>query len=130
MLWLYSNSKKRRITHVVTDINGALAIEARTGRPVVTGDNGTSVRINTNESVMNPTWGADVQVFITDDANWPAKTIMGLDREYAVQRVVSSNASYQAQEDFVLRRGSAMRFDYGTISRRLYNDAFEVLTFA
>lgn len=130
MLWLYSNSKKRRITHVVTDINGALAIEARTGRPVVTADNGTSVRINTNESVMNPTWGADVQVFITDDANWPAKTIMGIDREYAIQRVTSTNASYQAQEDFVLRRGSAMRFDYGTISRRLFADAFECLTFA
>lgn len=130
MLWLYSNSKKRRITHVVTDINGALAIEARTGRPVVTADNGTSVRINTNESVMNPTWGADVQVFITDDANWPAKTIMGIDREYAIQRVTSTNASYQAQEDFVLRRGSAMRFDYGTISRRLFADAFECLTFS
>lgn len=130
MLWLYSNSKKRRITHVVTDINGALAIEARTGRPVVTADNGTSVRINTNESVMNPTWGADVQVFITDDANWPAKTIMGIDREYAIQRVTSTNASYQAQEDFVLRRGSAMRFDYGTVSRRLFADAFECLTYA
>lgn len=130
MLWLYSGSKKRRITHVVTDIAGAMAIEARTGRPVVTGDNGTSVRINTNESVMNPTWNSEVQVFITDDPLWPAKTIMGIDREYAIQRVTSTNASYQAQEDFVLRRGSAMRFDYGTISRRLFPDAFECLTYS
>jgi len=130
MLWLYSNSKKRRITHVVTDITGALAIEARTGRPVVTGDNGTSTRINTNEAVMNPTWGSEVQVFITDDSAWPSKTIMGIDREYAIQRVTSTNSSYQAQEDFVLRRGSAMRFDYGTVSRRLFADAFEVLTYA
>ena len=130
MLWLYNNGKKRRITHVVTDITGALAIQNRSGRPVITGDNGTSVRINTNEAVMNPTWGDNVQVFITDDASWPAKTVMGIDARFAIQRVTSTNASYQAQEDFVLRRASAMRFDYGSVSRRLYNDAFEVLTFA
>lgn len=130
MLWLYSNSKKRRIDTIVTDINGALALEARTGRPVVTGDNGTSVRINTNESVLNPTWGAEVKVFITDDPSWSAKTLMGIDSRYAIQRVTSTNASYQAQEDFVLRRGSAMRFDYGSLSRRLYPDAFEVMTYA
>lgn len=130
MLWLYGNSKKRRITHVVTDINGAMAIQQRSGRPVIVGDNGTSVRINTNEAVMNPTWNAEVEVFITDDANWPAKTIMGIDSNYAIQRVTSTNASYQATEDFVLRRASAMRFDYGTVSRRLYLDAFECLTYA
>ena len=130
MLWLYNNGKKRRITHVVTDITGALAIQNRSGRPVITGDDGMSVRINTNEAVMNPTWGDNVQVFITDDASWPAKTVMGIDARFAIQRVTSTNASYQAQEDFVLRRASAMRFDYGSVSRRLYNDAFEVLTFA
>lgn len=130
MLWLYNNGKKRRISHVVTDVLGALAIEARSGRPVIVGDNGTSTRINTNESVMNPTWASDVQVFITDDTAWPAGTIMGIDSRYAIQRVTSTNASYQAQEDFVLRRASAMRFDYGSVSRRLVPDAFEVLTFA
>lgn len=130
MLWLYQNGKKRRITHVVTDILGALAIQNRSGRPVISGDNGTSPRVNTNEVVSNPTWNDNVSIFITDDASWPAGTIMGIDQRYAIQRVTSTNASYQAQEDFVLRRGSAMRFDYGSLSRRLYNDAFECLTFA
>lgn len=130
MLWLNSNGKKRRIDWVVTDILGALAIQNRSGRPVIVGDNGTSVRINTNENVANPTWNDEVNVFITDDANWPAGTVLGIDSRYAIQRVTSSNASYQAQEEFVLRRASAMRFDYGTLSRRLYLDAFEVLTFA
>ncbi len=129
MLWLYNNSKKRRITHVVTDILGALAIEGRANRPTVQGDNNTSPRINAEASPMNPNWG-DVQVFITDDANWPAGTVMGVDARYAMHRVTSTNASYQAQEDFVLRRGSAMRFDYGSLTRRLMDDAFEVLTFA
>jgi hypothetical protein len=130
MLWLYSNSKKRRIDWVVTDILGALEIQGRSGRPVIVGDNGTSVRINTNERVANPTWNDEVNVFITDDPNWPAKTIMGIDSRYAIQRVTSTNASYQAQEEFVLRRSTAMRFDYGTLSRRMYLDAFECLTYA
>ena len=129
MLWLYSGTARRRITHVVTDILGAMAIEGRAGRPTVSGDNNTSPRINAEASVLNPTWG-DVQVFITDDPSWPAKTIMGIDSEYAIQRVTSTNASYQAQEDFVLRRGSAMRWDTGSICRRLYLEAFEVLTYA
>jgi hypothetical protein len=130
MLWLNSNGKKRRIDWVVTDILGALAIQNRSGRPVIVGDNGTSVRINTNERVANPTWNDEVNVFITDDANWPAGTVMGIDSRYAIQRVTSTNASYEATENFVLRRSTAMRFDYGSLSRRLYNDAFECLTFA
>lgn len=129
MLWLYSGTARRRITHVVTDILGAMAIEGRTGRPVASNLDTSGSQINANASVLNPTWG-DVQVFITDDPNWPAKTIMGIDSEYAIQRVTSTNASYQAQEDFVLRRGSAMRWDTGSICRRLYLEAFEVLTYA
>ena len=129
MLWLYSGTARRRITHVVTDILGAMAIEDRTGRPVASNLNTSGSQINANASVLNPTWG-DVQVFITDDPNWPAKTIMGIDSEYAIQRVTSTNASYQAQEDFVLRRGSAMRWDTGSICRRLCTEAFEVLTYA
>ena len=129
MLWLYSGTARRRITHVVTDILGAMAIEDRTGRPVASNLNTSGSQINANASVLNPTWG-DVQVFITDDPNWTPKTIMGIDSEYAIQRVTSTNASYQAQEDFVLRRGSAMRWDTGSICRRLYLEAFEVLTYA
>ena len=129
MLWLYSGTARRRITHVVTDIRGAMAIEGRTGRPVASTLDTSGSQINANASVLNPTWG-DVQVFITDDPSWPAKTIMGIDSEYAIQRVTSTNASYQATEDFVLRRGSAMRWDTGSICRRLYLEAFEVLTYA
>lgn len=131
MLWLYQNSKKRKINYLVTDIAGAMAIEGRTGKPVITGDNPNSPRIDANVRVSNPTWMADLPVFIVDPSvGWPAKTVLGLDTRYAIQRVNSTNASYQAQEDFVLRRGSAMRFDFGTICRRLFNDAFECLTYA
>ena len=131
MLWLYQNSKKRRINALVTDIAGAMAIEGRTGKPVITGDNPNSPRIDANVSVKNPTWNSDLPIFVVDPSvGWPSKTVLGLDTRYAIQRVTSTNASYQAQEDFVLRRGSAMRFDFGQICRRLYNDAFEVMTYA
>ena len=129
MLWLYSGTARRRVTHVVTDILGAMAIENRTGRPVASNLDTSGSQINANASVLNPTWG-DVQVFITDDPNWPAKTIMGIDSEYGVHRISSLKSSYTATEEFVLRRGSAMRWDTGSLCRRLYNDAFECLTYA
>ncbi len=131
MSWLYADSKKRRITHLVTDIAGAMAIENRTGRPTVVQDNPGSKRINNNVYVSNPTWAPELPIFIVDSSvGWPAKTIMGIDANFAIHRVTSTNAAYSAQEDFVLRRGSAMRFDFGQILRRLFLDAYTVLTYA
>lgn len=129
MTWLYGTGRKCRIDTIVTDISGAMTLQGRSGRPVIVGDNGMSVRINTNENVANPTWNAEVKVFIIDSASWPASTLMGFDSRFGIQRVTSSSASYESTENFALRRSSAMRFDYGTISRRLYNDAFSVLTY-
>jgi hypothetical protein len=131
MLWLHANSKKRRLTHLITDINGALTIEARANKPTNSTDNPNSTRIDTVVSAMNPTWGTNLPIFIMDaDSGWPANTIMGIDARYAIQRVVSSSASYSAIESFALTRTTAMRFDFGSITRRLYADAFEVLTYS
>ena len=129
--WLYKNSKKRRIDFLVTDIAGAMAIEGRANRPVIGNDNPNSPRIDTTVSVANPTWAANLPIFIVDSSvGWPAKTVLGLDSRFALHRVSSTNASYEAQEEFVLRRGTAMRWDFGQIVRRLFTDAFEVLTYA
>lgn len=129
--WLYANSKKRRITHLVTDIAGAMAIENRTGRPTVVQDNPGSKRIDSVVTVSNPTWAPELPIFIVDPTvGWTAKTILGIDARSALHRVTSTNASYQAQEDFVLRRGSALRYDFGQVTRRLFLDAFDVLTYA
>lgn len=128
MKFLYRNSTKRTLSHCVTNIDGALALEARTGKPVVVGDNPLSPRIDSLPLVMNPGWGPSIQVFITDDPNWPANTIMCLDANAAIMRLTSLSASYSASEDFVLRRASAMRMDYGQIAKRWFDDAFEVLS--
>lgn len=126
--YLFNNVKKRTIDYVITDINGALAIENRTGRPTVQGDNPNSKRIDTLENVVNPMWPDQVKVFITTDPSWPANTIVGFDSRYAIHRVTSTLLSYQAAEAYAMRRSTKFRIDMGQIAYRLFDDAWNVLT--
>jgi hypothetical protein len=126
--WLSANSTKRRITHIVTALATAMAIENRSGKPTVQNDNPNSPRMDTLFSVINPTWPANVQIFLTEDPNWPANTIMGFDRSYGIHKVNSLSAQYSAVEQFALKRSTAMRFDNGELLYRLFDEAFEVLT--
>lgn len=126
--WLFANSRKRKITTVVTDLAGAMAIEGRTGRPNVQGDNAKSPRIDTLDTVVNPTWPDRVDVIISQDPNWPANTIMGFDDRYGYHVVNSSVLAYNAVEQFAIRRSTKVRVDSGTLAYRLYDEAFSVLT--
>ena len=126
--WLFNGSRKRRIDTIITDLAGALAIENRTGRPTVQGDNATSKRIDTLDTVINPTWPDRVDVIISQDPNWPANTIMGFDSRYGYHVVNSTSMSYSAMEEFAIRRATKMRIDSGSISYRLFDDAWAVLT--
>jgi hypothetical protein len=127
--FLFNNATRRTITHVVTDIDGALAIENRTGRPNVMTDDNKSPRINTEMTVVNPMWPTNVKVFIVPPGqNWPANTLLGLDSRYAIHRVSSSTASYEAVENYVMKRSTAMRFDTGEVVERLFDDAFDALS--
>jgi hypothetical protein len=129
VMYLFNNSMRRMITHVITDIAGALAIENRTGRPNVMTDDNKSPRINTEMTVVNPLWPTQVKVFIMPPGSgWPANTIMGFDSFAAIHRVTSSTIAYEAVESFVLKRSTAMRFDSGEVVERLQDDAFDVLT--
>lgn len=119
---------KRTITHVITDLNGALAIQNRTGRPTVQTDNGTSKRIDTLEDIINPMWPDKVKVFITTDPNWPANTIVGLDNRYAIHHVESTLLNYTGAEEWAIRRSTKLRFDQGAIAYRLFDDAWDALT--
>lgn len=126
--WLFNGSRKRRIDTVITDLAGALAIENRSGRPTVGGDNATSKRIDTLDTVINPTWPDRVDVIISQDPNWPANTVMGFDSRYGYHVVNSTSMSYSAMEEFAIRRSTKMRIDSGSISYRLFDDAWSVLT--
>jgi hypothetical protein len=130
MRWLYRNSTTRVIDWVVTDIEGAIALENRSGRPTNNNDNPNSPRIDSTIAVGNPTWKSNVNVFITDDPNWPAKTVLGFDSRYAIGRTSSATIAYSAIENFVLRRAEAIRLDFGEIAYRMYDDAFDLFTYA
>lgn len=125
--YLFQNSRRMRIDTIVTDIDGALAIENRKGRPNVMGDNATSKRIDTLESVLNPSWPDRVDVIISQDPNWPANTIMGFDSRYAYHVVNSTVLNYEALQRDAIRRGNKMRFDSGSVAYRLHEDAWSVL---
>lgn len=126
--FLMKNSQLRTLTHIITDIGGALAVENRTGRPTVLTDDPKSRRINTTFDVINPLWPESIKLFITIDPAWPAGTLMGFDKNFAIRRITNVLASYEAIEAFVLERKKAMRFDFGNKLDRLFDDAFDVLT--
>lgn len=128
--WLTTRANKRTITHIVTDLAGAMAIESRANKPIISVDDPKSPRIDTLFTVINPSWETNVKVFISNDPNWPAKTIMGIDARYGIHRVNSLSAQYSAIEQFVLKRSTAMRIDKGELMYRLFDEAFEVLTYA
>lgn len=127
MKYLINNNRKRTIDYVITDIDGAMAIENRTGRPTVQGDNGTSPRIDTLDSIINPSWADKVKVFVTQDPNWPANTIVGFDSRYGYHVVNSSVLDYAAAEAYAMRRSTKYRIDRGSVSYRLFDEAWSVL---
>jgi len=130
--FLFRNKMTRNITHVVTDLDGYLAIEGRTGRPVSVGDtlgsDATDGRLNSIPVIYNRTLG-NVRVFIVEDGKgWPANTIMGVDGNQGIHRIRNSAASYSAVERFALRKSSALRFDFSEIAFRQNDAAFDVLS--
>jgi hypothetical protein len=128
--WLYSDILTRRIDWVIVDsIDTALAVENRTGKPVVTSDDPNSPRIDTVFNLAYPNIATDVQMFIAP-VEWslPANTIIGIQSNSAIAKLVNSSADYEAAERWALRRGEAMRFDFGEQYYRLWDDAFSVLS--
>ncbi len=127
--WLYTNLHQRRIDWVFTDLAGALAIENRTGKPNISTDDPNSPRIDTLFNVAYPQLVKNVQMFIVPaDWGWTANTIMGIQRDSAIHKFVNSSASYSAMERFALQKGSGLRFDFGTMYERMFDDAFSVLS--
>lgn len=125
--FLRNNYRKMNKDWLIMDEDTAIEIEARTGKPVVTGDDPTSPRLDalfTVENLSLPT----PRVLLVDTAVVGADTIVALDSRYAIRKVVNVSATYSAIEEYVLRRGSALRIDYGYVMKKLYSDAWTSLT--
>lgn len=125
--YLRRNWRKRHINWILADLNTIFKIESRTGKPVITTDDPKSPRINPLFDLVNPQW-QNVQAYLVEDGIVAADAILGLDTRYAIVRARNVQADYTAVEEFVLRRSKAMRFDFGEIVYRLFDEACDLMT--
>ena len=126
--WLTQRANYRTITHVVSDLTTLIALRNMLASAKSTQNPKDNPSIDIGLSVVNPNWPSQIKFVLTDDPNWPANTIMGVDGRYGVLRVKSLTAQYSAIEAFAMKRSTMLRVDSGEIVYRLFDEAFEVLT--
>lgn len=125
---LYDQRKKRSISSMICDIDTYLSYQDRAGRPVVDKIpagvySGSDTRLDVGHKPINFSL-EDLNVLLVDPEVFGANTAMMFDHRFALRRVTNANASYDAVEQFVLRRAMGLRIDYGWILTRIYDEAF------
>lgn len=121
--------KKRRITHVICDIDTYLNVEGRQGRPTKEHEPAVDERLNTIPQVMVPGIPGGVMFFITEEPILGANTMVLLDQSKAIRKMVYTAADYRAIEEFVMTKSMAMRMDWSERYERAgYDEAFEKVT--
>jgi hypothetical protein len=126
--YLRTEYQKRSLNRIICDIDTALALEARAGKPTrdtVLDQSNTS--FPTGMSVDNLMVNSP-SILLMDTAVVGANTVIGLDSRFAIRRVINVNAQYSAIENFLMRRATGFRIDYGEVAHRLYDDAFSKMT--
>ncbi|WP_019865142.1 hypothetical protein [Methylovulum miyakonense] len=128
--WLRKDWTKLTIDWVICDIDTYLAIENRTGRPVIVGDAGNDIRLTSIPTAANPGIPNAVNFFIVDTALVGANTLIGIDSRKAIHKMIYVGGAYSAVEQYVMRRTTAMRFDFAEMSTRLMqnDDGWKKLT--
>lgn len=121
--WLRKEYQMRNINSVMMNLDTAILLdEELVAKSHSTDNRNTSVGFGiSNLGIAAP------NVLIVDDSVLGAGRIVGLDSSSAIRRYVNVSASYDAIENFVLRRAKAFRVDHGEMSRRLYDDAWSVM---
>lgn len=128
--YLRNGWRKRNITHAVCDIDSYLDIENRANRITAQNQTGFDERVNPIPTILLSGVGG-VNVFTTEGSPFGTKKIVGLDSTKALRRVIYAGAAYNAVEEFVMRKSTAMRMDWAErIESAGYRDAFQVLTYA
>lgn len=126
--YLRAEWKRLNIDWVVCDLDTYLAVEGRSGRPIVTQNDGTG-RITSLLSMANPGIPDQVNFFIVEPEVVGGTGVMvGLDSKRAIRKVTYAGASYSAIEQYVLRKSSALRIDFSTGYFRLIDGAWRKLT--
>lgn len=122
--WLHSVQKTANIATVLTDIDTAIDVDDAL-LPKVTG---------VDASKIPAAWGG-VNLGITQPEIIPFDVdvfgpgiMVGLDPRYAIQRFVNISATYDAIQEYVMRKATAFRVDYGEMATRLYDEAWSVVS--
>lgn len=125
--YLRTNYRKRNISNIITTLDAAIAIEGRTGKPTRDTVYAEGGNLPVDFTIDNLAARAP-RVLIVDDGVIAANTVVGVDQRYAIRRVININAQYSAIEQYLMRRATGFRVDYGEIAHRIYDDAFDVIT--
>lgn len=122
--FLRQNYRKLNIDYLMMDLDTALAVDGRSGRPYQDQNRSTSPQLNVDESVMNLNIKAP-NVMIVESDIVGAGNIVAIDSRHAIRRVRNVSASYQAIENNVIRRSTTLRIDYGEIMHKLFPEAWQ-----
>ena len=125
--WLYNGSMHATKNKVICDFDSALAIDERENRPKVT-DNNSMDRLDVPFKVVYPAFQDTLEVIVMPEGSWPANTILGIDSNWAIEKVNSLFANYTALQEMILSRSTMVRVDHGSVMYRLYTEAFDVLS--
>lgn len=122
--WLHSKQKICNLSTVLTDIDTALTVDEDL-LPKVTGTD--------SSKVVTPWGGMNLGItqprIVPVDADvFSAGLMVGLDPRYAIQRFVNVSASYDAIEEYVMRKATGFRVDFGEMATRLYDEAWSVVS--
>lgn len=127
MKFLARNRKKRRITHVIGDINAYLAMESRTGRPGLSTYDARLSTIDSQSKLVNSNFAQDVKFFLVEEATnggpVPANTIWAVDASQAITMVTNTEAEYTAVEAFISRRSELMIMHWSAEVFRFFGDS-------
>lgn len=123
--FLRRDFRRKSLNYAITDLDTALALEARKGKPTrdtVFYGEGSNFAVDMTVDNLN---AKQVPVFLVDTDVAGANTVVALDSRYGIRRVVNVSANYSAVQEFVLRKAKAFRIDYAEMAHTLYKEAFE-----
>lgn len=133
LAWLKWLAQRRRTTSLsvcMMTLDTFLKVESREGKPLKEQDQTSepfNQRPNVIPSLLNLSI-AGVRVYLVEPTVIPDDVIVGFDPRYAMRKITNSEAQYRAAQQLIMRKASEMRWDWGNIVHRLYDEAWSVLS--
>lgn len=120
--WLRQEGLSTNINTVLTSTKNAISVD----------DALLTTKFGDQSKIKAPFAGIDLALptpkfNIFSPEVFGSSKLVGFDSRYAIQRFVNVDATYEAIENYVMRRATAFRVDFGELASRLYDDAWSVL---